>query len=257
MIAFFAVVSLVGCAKSVDTNPPTRTELKDEHVVMLGDSNTWIGGDDCSKPAGWNYWFVKLAAPASAHSYARSGATWTATPCTRRDVKENVGVISDNNVIYNQVARLQEAVKSGYQPVPTLVFISAGANDAWFSRRRPRALKDSSCSSYSESPASAMTLPDAVKQTCGMLKKEFPDVRIVVLVPFPMKSVKTESMERASRLISETAREVGAEVIFQKESGVGYGTSGEPSTSDGNHTNLHGAEILGRFIYDKLKGGES
>ena len=47
------------------------------HVVILGDSNTFIGGDQCDKPQGWNKWFKELANPLSCRSYARSGATWT------------------------------------------------------------------------------------------------------------------------------------------------------------------------------------
>lgn len=27
------------------------------HVVLLGDSNTFIGGDDCDKDRGWSKWF--------------------------------------------------------------------------------------------------------------------------------------------------------------------------------------------------------
>lgn len=256
MIAVFAFASLIGCANAADRNNLKYTVQKDEHVVMLGDSNTWIGGDDCSKPKGWSYWFVRLMKPASARSYARSGATWTSTPRTHRDLKENTGVISDNNVIYNQIARLDEAVRNGGQASPTLIFISAGANDAWFTRRRPQALMESAGGFLSEAPNAAVRLPDAVKQTCGILKKEYPEARIVVLIPFPMKSVKAVAMKRASKLISDAAGEAGAEVIFQKESGVGAGSPGDATTSDGNHTNECGAEILARYIWQELKGGD-
>ena len=49
------------------------------HVAILGDSNTWLGGDQCDQPRGWNKWFKDYFAPASCRSYARSGATLTNT----------------------------------------------------------------------------------------------------------------------------------------------------------------------------------
>lgn len=86
------------------------------HVVLLGDSNTFIGGDACDKPQGWNKWFKDFAKPKSCRSYARSGATWTHTPNTVLDMEENIGVLGDNNVVYNQAMRLLTAVLSGEQP---------------------------------------------------------------------------------------------------------------------------------------------
>lgn len=111
------------------------------HVVILGDSNTFIGGDQCDKPQGWNKWFKELAKPLSCRSYARSGATWTHTSNTVYDIEENTGVLSDNNVIYNQVNRLlKETGEEKTQPTPDLILIMAGTNDLWFASKRRRTL---------------------------------------------------------------------------------------------------------------------
>ena len=117
----------------------TTVAQKPLHVVMLGDSNTWIGGDDCDKPLGWNKWFKDALQPTTCKSYARSGATWTNTPQTHRDTKENIEILGNNNVIYNQICRLQEAVEGGDQAIPQLILIMAGTNDAWFQKQRPKA----------------------------------------------------------------------------------------------------------------------
>ena len=85
------------------------------HVVILGDSNTWLGGDGCDKAQGWNKWFRDAFQPATCRSYARSGATWTNTPETRRNTQENIGVLGNDNVIYNQICRLEEAINNGSQ----------------------------------------------------------------------------------------------------------------------------------------------
>ena len=95
------------------------------HVVILGDSNTWIGGDDCDKPKGWNKWFVDEFRPLSCKSYARSGATWTNTSTTRENVVEDIAVLGNDNVIYNQIARLKRACDEGRQQTPDLIIIAA------------------------------------------------------------------------------------------------------------------------------------
>ena len=79
------------------------------HIAILGDSNTWLGGDECDNQKGWNKWFKDILQPASCRSYARSGATWTHTTKTKRDTKENIGKLGKDNVIFNQVMRLKEA----------------------------------------------------------------------------------------------------------------------------------------------------
>ena len=124
------------------------------NIVLLGDSNTWIGGDECDKPQGWNKWFKDLcdkpqgwnkwfkdlANPLSCHSYARSGATWTHTPLTDYDTEEDTDVLSDNNVVYNQINRLKEAYRQQKQVKPDLIIVMAGTNDLWFADKRPDSL---------------------------------------------------------------------------------------------------------------------
>ena len=111
------------------------------NIVLLGDSNTWIGGDECDKPQGWNKWFKDLANPLSCHSYARSGATWTHTSLTDYDTEEDTGVLSDNNVVYNQINRLKEAYQQQKQVKPDLIIVMAGTNDLWFADKRPEVRK--------------------------------------------------------------------------------------------------------------------
>lgn len=229
-----------------------------EHVVMLGDSNTWIGGDDCSKPRGWNYWFLKEYAPESCRSYARSGATWTNTGRTKANPSENIGVIGDDNVIYNQIVRLAQDVSAGIQPVPTLIFISAGANDAWFSKKRPRALESLTDAFSSDSvmavrkPSEVVRLGEAVGFCCALLRKSYPDAKIVLLTPFHMKSVPQSRITRAGNIIERSGKELGVDVIRQDEgSGIDGRVTSPATTYDGNHTNEYGARMLARYIIEQ------
>ena len=120
--------ALIFSLLSIITSPftlNTSSEEPEEDVVILGDSNTWLGGDDCTKPKGWNTWFKEAMKPRSCHSYARSGSTWTHTPNTKRDTKEDIGTIGDNNVIINQIFRLEEAINEGGEGtlIPTILDI--------------------------------------------------------------------------------------------------------------------------------------
>ena len=130
------------------------------NIVLLGDSNTWIGGDECDKPQGWNKWFKDLANPLSCHSYARSGATWTHTSLTDYDTEEDTGVLSDNNVVYNQINRLKEAYQQQKQVKPDLIIVMAGTNDLWFADKRPDSLST------------------WIRYDAQLLKEAFPESRI-------------------------------------------------------------------------------
>lgn len=159
------------------------------HVVILGDSNTFIGGDQCDKPQGWNKWFKELAKPLSCRSYARSGATWTHTPNTVYDIEENTGVLSDNNVIYNQVNRLlKETGEEKTQPTPDLILIMAGTNDLWFASKRPE------------------PLAKYIRQNCETLGTAFPKARIILITPPPFTRVPMATQHQAAAEIEQCAQ---------------------------------------------------
>ncbi len=111
------------------------------HVAILGDSNTWLGADDCSRPRGWNTWLARLLKPASIRSFARSGATWTNTARTMPNLVQDTGRVTDDNVVLNQILRLVHSVSTGQCSRPQLIIVAAGTNDAWFPALRPHALE--------------------------------------------------------------------------------------------------------------------
>lgn len=217
--------------------PMAGAAQSDLDVVILGDSNTWIGGDDCDKPQGWNKWFKDALKPASCKSYARSGATWTHTPLTKRNTQENTDVLSDDNVIFNQICRLEEAVDSGIQPLPTLIIIMAGTNDAWF---RPQSLNTA--------------LDSIVTADCGLLKEAFPQTQIVLLTP--LQSVHAgDHIFRAGDIIEACGQRLGLTVIRMDCLG-GIDAKKEKIhryyTTDGTHTSVLGAQRLGTFIAETI-----
>lgn len=212
------------------------------HIVILGDSNTFIGGDGCDRPRGWNYWFRELAQPLSCRSYARSGATWTHTPATAYDIEEYTEVLSDNNVIYNQVNRLKQACADKVQPTPDLILILAGTNDAWF-----RWLD-------------IQTLAGCMRHDCELLTESFPQAKIVLLTPMQNTKTSVERITQTGDIIEQCGHAMGLHVVrLDRESGISRRQElKHPTlTTDGVHTNEKGARRIGRYMARWLKGSAS
>lgn len=241
----------------------TTVAQKPLHVVMLGDSNTWIGGDDCDKPLGWNKWFKDALQPTTCKSYARSGATWTNTPQTHRDTKENIEILGNNNVIYNQICRLQEAVEGGAQTIPQLILIMAGTNDAWFQKQRPKALAMCACQAFNTDKGTmtdrpvndVLTLAESVRYGCELLRAAFPEAQIVLLTPLQSVAAGTENITMAGDIIECCARQLNINVIRLDKDGFIDAAKEKMKhhlTTDGTHTSELGARQIGSFVAQQI-----
>lgn len=236
------------------------------NVVILGDSNTSIGGDNCDNPRGWNKWFKDVFAPATCRSYARSGATWTNTAVTEYNVIENTDRLGNDNVIYNQINRLKEAHDAGKQPTPQLIIISAGTNDAWFVHARPSVFGKSAAQVFArydgfitDTPVrKVLTLAESVRYGCEMLMESFPDARIVLLTPLQSVAAGIENIRRAGDIIEACGRYMSLKVIRQDHCCGIYSVSEKVRrkyTTDGTHTNEEGARRNGIYIAGVLNNG--
>lgn len=230
-----------------------------EHVVIFGDSNTWIGGDACDSPKGWNKWFADIFAPSSCRSYARSGATLTHVAATRRDTGQNVGVLADNNVVANQILRLAEDLRMGKVPRPTVVIIAAGTNDLWFADRRPGAmtqkpeLLDSVTSaSLSKRDFGQMTsVVSALGADVGMLRDLLPQARIIVMSPIQSVKVDNGSLAGMALLMEACCARLGVDFIRQDTLlpvSADMERVAKRLTTDGTHTSEEGAELNGTIL---------
>lgn len=233
-------------------------------IVILGDSNTWIGGDDCSKDTGWTKWFASKFLPATIRSYARSGATWTNTSATRRDTNSYSEVIDDRNTIYNQMARLIEAVGNGSQPSPEIIMIGAGTNDAWFDKKRPYVFHETVADAFrDESPLAQdadvskyVTLASSIRLVCETLMREFPEAQIVLLTSPQIKQCSYERQQRVNDVIEECGRRLSVSVI-PLDAGCGtyriFEKSTPVNTSDGAHNSVAGARRTGNYVAAQLQ----
>lgn len=237
---------------------------KELDIVILGDSNTWIGGDDCSKDIGWTKWFASKFNPSSIRSYARSGATWTNTSGTRRDTKSYSEVIDDRNTIYNQMARLIEAAANRSQPSPEIIMIGAGANDAWFDNKRPYVFHQSVDDAFrNESPIASdadvskyVSLASSIRLVCETLMREFPAAQIVLLTSPQIKQCSYERQRQVNDVIEECGRRLSVNVI-PLDAGCGtyriFEKSDPVNTSDGAHNSITGARRTGNYVASQLQ----
>lgn len=258
----FLLSALIAAAGMASAGTPHSDEI----VAILGDSNTWYGGDDCSGNRAWTKTWVEEFVPASARSYARSGATWTNTAQTRRNVEQNTGVLGNDNTIYNQVERLAEAVADGSQPVPTLILIMAGTNDAWFSSKRPGAFDMSASEAVKaatdsilalRSPSDVTSLALSVRHNVVRLRRIAPEATIVLIGPLQSVQAPDRLITAAGTIIEDMGREMRLpsirldrdfELSSAKES------ARKELTTDGTHTSVEGARRLGIFLADRVDG---
>ncbi len=258
----FKAISLIILFLSTLSFKPAN-DLSDKNVALFGDSMTWYGGDKCNKKRGWSYHFKRIAKPKSITVYARSGATWTNTTSTNVDTDHYTEKLNDQNVIYNQVMRLLDDVNNGKKPKPDLVVMYAGANDTWFSARRPGIFDVTTEQALNAPPFADGTKPSEVTSLAGsirlchdIVKKNFPDARIVFITPLEMAKASVEETTRIASIIEEMGEGLGVEVYrADKDVDIRHNVEIQKKkkyTRDGVHTNNAGAKLLGTYISSRL-----
>ncbi len=239
------------------------TPAQQVDIIILGDSNIWLAGDSCDNHTGWTAWMKDTLRPRSCVSYARSGASWSHTVDTKKNTLENIAVLGDDNVIYNQVMRLREAYTAGKQTKPHIILIASGGNDAWFASKRPLEFDESVEEAFaipesallSRKPSEVTSLPGAVRFDCLLLKETFPDAKIVLVTSTPMVKVEPAMLQRVCDIIEQSGNELGIPTLRLDKAGLisrDEEMKAHVHTYDGVHTNEKGAEKVGRYVAGRL-----
>lgn len=231
------------------------TEAK-PRIALLGDSMTWIGGDSCQNPTGWTHRLRESGVASRLEVYARSGATWTNTSRTKIDTEAYSEVLDDDNVIYNQAIRLVRDHTSPGSETPDMIIIFAGANDAWFSDRRPGIFDDVAHSANAgRLPSEATTLKSSVALVCDILLNSFPRSTLIMITPIEMSKVSADATERVGDIIESSAAGRGVTTLrADREVEIRHAEESESPrfTYDGVHTNEAGAALLADFIIREI-----
>ena len=233
-----------------------------QHIVALGDSNTWLAGDSCTNPKGWITVLKEQMEPASCRSYARSGATWTHTEQTKYNTEEYTSLLGDDNVIYNQVNRLRDACNDSTQQTPDLILILAGTNDMWFEAKRPQAFSktaeevciDTASLYPTRQPNEILSMAEAIRYDYEMLREFCTEATIVLLTPMQATKVSREVVTKTGELIDQCGALLQMPVIRLDEVGINSEEELQEKryTSDGVHTNTDGALLIGSYVAEKV-----
>lgn len=230
-------------------------------IAVLGDSMSWIGGENCQNEKGWTYHFNKTCHPAAMDIYARSGATWTNTSKTRKAPEKYSEVLDDDNVVYNQAIRLIENVRKNPKDIPEIIIIFAGANDAWFKKQRPGLLtrhgfnEEKNRPGYDAKPGDVTTLDLSIRLVCNLLKKNFPKSEIVLVTPIEMAKTSVADIRNVSDVIRAEGKNLDVKVLsadkyveIRHDEEIKH----KKNTYDGVHTNSRGAKLIASFIAEEI-----
>lgn len=250
---------------AISSGLPLKAYNESPLFVFLGDSNLWIGGDDCSKENAWSHWVCKHF-NAQGISFARSGATWTCTPNTNLNTSAYSEVIDDQNVIYNQIARLLDVDwQSQYGQDPDVIFLAAGTNDAWFEAKREGIYSMSAneawtlCEQLIDAPPSHLiSLAAALTNAIATLAESFEDSKIVVLTPPFATACSSDKIMKVSNIIVDVMDKWKESVtIIRLDSNSLIDADKErvafSLTTDGTHTNPNGAKVIANKVIETLK----
>lgn len=246
------IISLTLCLLTAYALP-----MNGQRIAIIGDSMTWLGGDDNKGEKGWNHWFCEYFKPDFCRSFARSGATWTNTPKTRLNTKENIGSLGDNNVAYNQLQRMLAVPELK----PDIVIIALGTNDLWFKNKRPNLFSDSRLNYEREGflstpPNKLLTLADCVNHTVRSLRKAYPEAKIVFLTPIECIHIKDSDLTHFANELEKLGKSLGVSTIrMDKLSEIKSENERikKDFTYDGTHTSVKGAKSNGAIIANELK----
>ena len=253
-LLIYSFILLLGCNSSAQeiSDPDNAPE---KVIDLLGDSMTWIGGDNCEKETGWSYYLKRYNPNWQVATYARSGATWTNTKFTKGDVKAYSAVLDNENVIYNQVRRLILDVDNKKASTPNVIVIFAGGNDAMYQRKRPGLFNDREVPDGSVEnckPSDFTTLNSSIELGCRLLKEHFPHARIILVTPTEMAKATPEVTAKVGDTIQKIGQKLGIEVL-RADKNVNIRQSVEKNkphkfTYDGIHSNPLGAQLIADYI---------
>lgn len=263
-INFYEVYYLKNQIDALQNKILTNNKYINKNCVILGDSITNLGGDDCSGEKGWTTYFKNIMNFKSVKSYARSGATWTNTANTKYNITENTGSLSDDNNVYNQINRLIDAISKGTQVVPDYIFIALGTNDTWY--RYDSAIKDyenfeaiwNDVTNYSNEVdiKSCTSIIKSIRFVYDMIiNSELKNSQVIILTPLQGTFSTVSKINEIGDIIERCANVCSWNVIRQDyECGINrlQELKSKTNTSDGTHPSVAGAKIVGKYLASRV-----
>lgn len=250
-------------------------------IYVLGDSITWLGGDNCDgvqgqySHQGWTEYVKNRLNPKKMKSYARSGATLSCYTTSSENASAYERSPSVTNILWNQVIRMANDIKNGAEQ-PDYILIAAGCNDAYvyetesvglqnqhiaaqnFLADEVDAVMTSSISSswYGEKVPSECS---SIAKTLRWMKDAFteicPKTQVILMTPLQSHYSTLSTQRQVTERMEECAIYLSWNTINQgKECGISrlQESKGFFFTYDGTHTSAFGANYVGAIIAKRL-----
>lgn len=165
-------------------------------------------------------------------------------------------MLDNDNVVYNQALRLISDVSNGRTGSPDCIVVFAGANDAWFSARRPGIFDEDKSHldkkySIDSQVSSATSLLSSVALVCDILQQSFPSAYFIIVTPIQMSKVSADNIFKVSDTIEKAAVSRGCSVLrADKYVDIRHEVESKKLkyTYDGVHTNPEGARLIAKYI---------
>lgn len=225
--------------------------LSGMHMVVFGDSIS-----DEAVNGKWVNKFKTLANCKEFTNYAVGGATWTFWSDTQYALDATEDGWYANNVIWNQLNRLNVDVDEGRVTEPDLIYIMAGVNDSIKNLTLGTPSTVFSTATQEDDVTTLTNLSASVRKVCDEIYEKYPNCRIVLGTPVNAgTSLQITRLQNYRDVIEECAHYLGVYTIDGKK--CGYTAYRELERKkylkdDGIHPTDLGGELIGKWIYDSI-----
>lgn len=191
------------------TNIPVSYDNNMPNVVLMGDS---ISDTVQSNRGEWVRRLTDYLTFKSFTNYAVGAARWTFQKNTTYEL-ERAGSICGENVIWNQYNRMISDIENNIIPIPNVVIIFAGTNDAIWSYNDVGVMTDAwdENTILNKDIRTLNTLVQSVRYLCESILKRYPKIQIILSTPIQNGAV--DHTEKVRDAIKESADKLSAELI--------------------------------------------
>lgn len=226
------------------------TDFSSRNIAIFGDSISCLGSN-------WTTFFKSMSNFKNVYNYAVGGAKWR---CGGSAVDlSGIQTGNDNNNLWNQYNRLNDAVLQGTAQSPDLIIMFAGANERYGNATQwgtPDAAFETSIN-YNDMDVPTTDVDTVAKSIRYIVEKtmsKYLDAKIILCTPIPITSDNNHAMRQVSELIRGCACELGCGVIdLYHLCGIHPVVNGTYTLRDGLHTNDKGSSMIAHTILNYIK----
>lgn len=226
--------------------------LNGKHVALFGDSLS----DPAATGAKWVAPFLAKTNPKTLSNYARGWCRWTFWPSTTYDVTHTAVTNTPDNVLWNQLNRLQKDIADGRAEAPDVLLLFAGLNDVMQSVSWGSVAEVFTPEAQSTNVQTLTNFCASVRFVCDAARDAWPDAQLILIAPTRASSY-AEGVLTAEQLLLACGKEMGLPVIDPAAClGAAWYREAQQHIyyeEDGVHLTAAGGQLLGAFLAHEVE----